>query len=98
MKMTIDMPLVSQCEISECTYNTESQCHARAITIGDGENPHCDTLFCNSSHIQHTGIRAGVGACKVSNCNFNDDMECTAEKINVGMAGDAVMCMTYSGS
>lgn len=60
--------------------------------------PHCDTLFCNSSHIQHTGIRAGVGACKVSNCNFNDDMECTAEKINVGMAGDAVMCMTYSGS
>jgi len=37
--MTIDMPLVLQCEASEYTCNTDSQCHARAITIGDGETP-----------------------------------------------------------
>ena len=96
MKKTLEMPDVNGCSVSECTYNVHSKCHARAITIGDGDTPHCDTLFCNSHHVQGTRINAGVGACKVGKCSFNEDMECTAERIDVGVVGQDVMCMTFS--
>jgi hypothetical protein len=96
MKMTIDIPVVSACTIEECAYNTDNHCHARAITIGDGDVPHCDTLFCGAEHIHATSIQAGVGACKVGDCSFNNDLECTADNISVGLDGDSVKCLTYT--
>ncbi len=96
MKVSIDMPAVNRCTIAECSYNAHDMCHARAITIGDGESPRCDTVFCGDQSVQETKIQAGVGACKVSNCNYNSDLECTADAIQIGMKGDNVNCLTYT--
>ena len=85
MKMTVDMPKVTKCSVRKCAYNVEGGCHAKAITIGDGTTPHCDTSFSCGSHC-HSKMTAGVGACKVSGCAFNSDFECQAESIAVGTA------------
>lgn len=96
MKITLDMPLVSQCAVNECAYNIDDQCCARAITVGDGMHPGCDTYFDSSPHTHSNGNKAGVGACKVSGCKYNDDYECGASSINVGYGSDEVECLTFS--
>lgn len=96
MKMTIDMPVVAECEISDCAYNQKLACHARAITIGNGVTPGCDTYFPSSTHAKNVETIAGVGACKVNGCMHNADLECTAQRIHVGFAGSRVDCLTYS--
>jgi hypothetical protein len=40
---TIEMPDVDGCDATECAYNMKGDCHARAITVGDGVHPGCDT-------------------------------------------------------
>lgn len=96
MKMTIDMPLVSQCAIGECAYNVDNTCHARAITIGDGIHPGCDTFLGALPHTREGKRAAGVGACKVTACTHNDDYECMAEQIAVGYLAEKINCLTYS--
>jgi hypothetical protein len=95
MKMTIDMPAVSSCEVIECAYNVESACHARAITVGDGVHPGCDTFFSNATHTREARHIAGVGACKVASCMHNSDFECMADSIAIGREKSGVGCLTY---
>ncbi len=96
-KVTLEMSAVQGCAVSGCAYNREQKCHAKAITIGDGQTPGCDTSFSNGSHVREKIRIAGVGACKVSTCRFNDDYECSAGKITVGLSqGNRALCMTYS--
>jgi len=94
-RIAVDMPVVGECSVAECTYNTNNCCHARAITVGDGVHPGCDTFLAATPHSRDTGRHAGVGACKVSACQYNDDYECTAEQIAVGHAGHGASCLTY---
>lgn len=54
MKITIDIPLVNECAISDCAYNMDDMCHAKAITIGDGMHPGCDTSFFNHRSMLET--------------------------------------------
>lgn len=96
MKVTLDMPIVSGCDATDCAYNVERGCHARAITVGDGDSPRCDTFLGASSHTGMTSLTAGVGACKVSVCSHNRDFECMAADIGVGTAGGEVHCLTFS--
>ena len=97
MKITLDLPLVDACSVGNCAYNVKDRCHAKAITIGDGVHPGCDTSFLKSSrHAKDTSIIAGVGACKVLDCSYNNDLECSASSINVGMEGDSINCLTYT--
>ncbi|SCZ52093.1 DUF1540 domain-containing protein [Thiohalomonas denitrificans] len=96
MKITVEMPNVSECQVSECVYNLEQACHARAITVGDGVKPGCDTYFKAGSHVKRASEIAGVGACKVNGCQYNDDFECQAANIQVGFAGDSIDCLTFS--
>lgn len=95
MEILIDMPMIKSCEVSECAYNLNSACHAKAITIGDGVTPGCDTYMKASGHVRNSGIKAGVGACKVGGCSFNADFECSADSIHVSHEGGKVLCMTY---
>lgn len=92
--MTISMPFVSECKVSECAYNVNNSCHAKAITIGDGVHPGCDTFFGTARHTRDAARTAGIGACKVIGCKFNDDYECMADHISVGRVGDSVECLT----
>ncbi len=95
MKIKVEIPVVSACQVSECSYNRSNACHAGAITIGDGIKPGCDTFFRSNRHVSKSS-EAGVGACKVSGCIYNDDFECSADGIEVGFAADSINCLTFS--
>lgn len=94
-RIALDMPVVGECAVAECAYNVNRSCQARAITVGDGIHPGCDTFLAASPHSRTTGHHAGVGACKTSTCQYNDDYECTATQIAVGHAGQGASCLTY---
>lgn len=93
-QLSIEMPLVAECTVNECAYNTANACHARAITVGDRVHPGCDTFLSGSGHSK-AQRSAGVGACKVSGCQYNDDYECVTDQIKVGHAHDSICCLTY---
>lgn len=94
--LTIEMPVVSVCEATQCAYNVNRGCHAKAITVGDGSNPDCDTFFASMQHNKEARRQAGVGACKVTGCKFNRDFECNADSIQVGFADQKVNCLTFT--
>ncbi len=95
MKMNIEMPGIQVCSMTECTYNHDHSCHARAITIGDGSHPGCDTFFNGGSHCKSKNM-AGVGACKVSACAHNTDFECQAGEVSIGKEGSGACCTTFT--
>lgn len=90
-----DIPVVSECSIADCAYNSNLACHAIAITIGDASRPTCDTFFSSSRH-SSMKVTAGVGACKVSVCRHNKDFECSAPSIRVGADRAQGKCMTFA--
>ena len=93
----MNMPEVSECEVSECAYNQDGLCHALAITIGDPAAPHCDTFCGMMAKGGDPNSVAGVGACKMTTCKFNGSLECQAPAISVGYQADEVECLTYRG-
>ena len=95
-KITLEMPMVANCMASECAYNVDSNCHARAITIGDSTRPGCDTFLNGSRHIRQAQQTAGIGACKTASCKFNDDLECMADNIQVSVIQSEANCTTFS--
>ena len=95
MTMVEIMTSVSKCDVIDCSYNVDRKCHTPAITVGDDQNPRCDT-FCHS--MQKGGdhnIVASVGACKVQSCKYNRNLECQAGEISVGYQGDEPECTTF---
>ncbi len=96
MKMTFSMSVVTHCEVSDCAYNLKNTCNARAVTIGNGVHPGCDTFFSNSTHTHEFNEVTGVGACKVISCMHNHEFECGAEKIEVGHDKAGISCLTYT--
>lgn len=91
---TLEMPEVMRCEAGECAYNRDSTCRARAITVGDGTQPMCDTAYNTGTHTR-AEMTAGVGACKIADCRHNVDLECQAEAIQVALSGSNPMCATF---
>lgn len=89
------MPNIAACDVTNCAYNTDGNCHARAITVGDGAHAACDTYFPSSGHTRQALRIAGVGACKVTGCAHNADFECQAPAIRVGHHQQHADCMTY---
>lgn len=97
MKIQIEVPEVTSCAATSCTYNTDAQCHARAITIGNGASPaQCDTFVSSNGHVSDTGVHAGVGACHATRCQHNQDYECNAPAIDVTVHGDRADCATFT--
>ncbi len=92
----LEIPLVTKCMASACAYNVNSNCNARAITIGDSTHPCCDTYLSGSQHTSPAKQAAGVGACKTASCKFNEDLECTADSINVGFPKSEATCLTFA--
>jgi hypothetical protein len=96
MRLTIEMAAVGECEVTECSYNVGSSCHARAITIGSGLHPACDTYLRGIGHVADASSVAGVGACKVTGCRYNEDLECQLPSIAVAHHADHADCATYA--
>ena len=95
-KICLEMPAVTKCMANDCVYNVSSNCHARAITIGDSIHPACDTFQAGARHAKSVAQVAGIGACKAVGCKFNDDLECIAESIQVGMVKNEANCTTFA--
>jgi hypothetical protein len=97
MKLTIEMSSVETCDATRCAYNVNRACHARAITVGGGTHPACDT-FIPADHGEHVAsemARGGVGACKVDGCKHNHNLECAAPSIVVTHHWRHADCRTY---
>ncbi len=95
MKLDMELPEVRVCAITECAYNRDHQCCARAITVGDNADANCDTFFSAQHHTQ-SHAAAGVGACKIYDCIHNDDYECQAPSIAVDRVLGRAHCVTFS--
>lgn len=89
------MPKVKECQVERCAYNQGKMCHALAITVGDDDEPRCDTFFENAEKGGERSGSAGVGACKVATCEHNQGFECHASAIQVGMMHDEAECLTF---
>jgi hypothetical protein len=100
MKMApMETPQVQSCDVTDCDYNRRQQCHAIAVTIGDGDNPKCDTFWMATDAKQKAGDPAQigrVGACRVSRCSYNHRLQCGAEGVMVGNQGRNAMCLTFN--
>ncbi len=94
MTATQSMPQVQECSVTTCSYNSDTSCHAGAITIA-GDHAHCGTFVEISFRggLDRTGL---VGACHRSECKYNEKLECTAASVRVGAGADAADCLTYS--
>lgn len=95
MKLFVLMPDVRECVVSSCAYNSERACHARAITVGDGNHAACDTYHPATEDRCRSKRRAGVGACKVATCEHNQDLECRASSVRISYHAGHADCMTY---
>lgn len=93
--MTMKMPMIIDCNMTECAYNTQKRCHAMAITVG-GPEPLCDTFLKRGQKGGVPDMTGGVGACKVTSCSFNQSLECSADAIRVGVHGDHAECDTFA--
>lgn len=93
----MDMPDVQSCDVLECAYNKQRECHAIAITIGDSSTPHCDTFWAKggSSEAGDPFQKGHVGACHTSQCEYNTRLECKAPAIRVGYQNESPNCLTY---
>lgn len=96
MKRTLEMANVDACELADCAFNTNGNCHAQAITVGDGDHPACDTYLPSPHHTRHVLRIAGVGACKVSTCRHNDEFACQANGILMKKHAQHADCATYA--
>ena len=90
------MARISSCAVSECAYNTDQKCHAKAITVGDGVHAMCDTYFKTSMFGGAKDQIADVGACKVSACRYNEDLECQSKSIQVNYHEGHPDCITFA--
>ncbi|GGF36125.1 DUF1540 domain-containing protein [Williamsia phyllosphaerae] len=95
---TLEMPHVSDCSVSACSYNHDG-CHAFAINVsGDNGTADCATFIPLSIKGGLDVVSPQVGACQRADCSHNDNLECTAASVQIGAAnaGDTANCLTYA--
>jgi hypothetical protein len=96
MKLFVLMPDVRECVVTDCAFNQGRACHARAVTIGDGIHPACDTYHPNVEKRASARTRAGIGACKVDRCEWNEDLACHARSVRDAHHQGHADCVTFS--
>jgi hypothetical protein len=94
--MAMKMPRISACEVMDCSYNQNKQCHALAITVGGEEVcACCDTYLHANQKGGDIDMTGSVGACKMDTCTFNSSFECSASQIKVGLHQGHPDCTTF---
>jgi hypothetical protein len=97
---TTEMPAVSECTVTSCSYNEDHDCHAFAITVsGVNGAADCATFVPLDAKGGLPSVMSQVGACSRADCVYNEGLECTASAIKVGSGaapgGHIANCMTY---
>ena len=96
MKTLVEMPVVSDCEVSMCAFNAHLKCQAKAVNVGHDDVPACDTFFDRREKTVEQPRDAGVGACKTVSCQHNHALECEAPEVKVRMTDDGPRCASFS--
>ena len=97
--MAMQMPKISGCEVTGCSFNQNRQCHAMAITVGGPEAcACCDTYLDAPGKGGVADMTGGVGACKMSGCSFNKAFECGAPSVKVGLHQGHADCTTFKAT
>ena len=96
--MPMGMSKVSRCDVVDCAYNLNNECHTLAITVGDQGCAKCDTYTKFGQKGGDKETVGGVGASRESDCKYNKSLECGAGNINVGLHGGHADCVTYKKS
>lgn len=94
--MAMQPPKILDCTMTDCSYNTNKQCHAVAITVGDSSCAMCDTYFNTSKKGGALDMTGSVGACKEADCKFNNSFECGASGIHVAPHSGHADCATFA--
>jgi hypothetical protein len=93
--MAMKMPKISECDVPDCSYNKNHECHALAITVGGPEVCACYDTYLHTNKKGGVAETGGVGACKVDSCSFNSSFECSAPGIKVGLHHGHADCTTF---
>ncbi len=95
MKTLLQMPAVSECAVSACSFN-DAGCHAPAVTIAAaGMAASCATFVDSSARGGIPDITGSVGACARADCVHNTNLACTAKSVRVGAGATASDCLTF---
>ncbi|WP_420115209.1 DUF1540 domain-containing protein [Pseudactinotalea sp.] len=96
MATLAELPQVSECTVSGCSYNDHSSCHAGAVTIaGVGGDAQCATFIPLNVKGGLDTVLASVGACQRANCVHNENLTCTATAVRIGAGSDLADCLTF---
>ncbi|MTD13298.1 DUF1540 domain-containing protein [Nakamurella sp. YIM 132087] len=96
MTAAVDMPKISECTVSGCSYNDHSSCHAFAVTIGGANgDAECATFIPLADKGGLPTVTGQVGACQRADCVHNESLECTAGTVKIGAGHDLADCLTY---
>ncbi len=93
--MAVTMPRIQECNVANCSYNKNNECHALAIMVGSGGHPMCDTFTKLNKKGGAADVSGSVGACREDDCKYNELLECTANNIRIGMHSDHADCRTF---
>lgn len=98
MATLAELPQVSECTVSGCSYNDHSACHAGAVTIGGaaGSDAQCATFIPLNVKGGLDTVLASVGACQRADCVHNENLTCGATAVRIGAGHDLADCLTYS--
>ncbi|MGP9695509.1 DUF1540 domain-containing protein [Brachybacterium sp. AOP25-B2-12] len=88
----VDMPRVTECTVSGCSYNHDG-CHAFAVTVGSDTS--CATFIPLDVKGGLSKVVTQVGACQRSACVHNENLECGAASIKMGAGEDTANCLSY---
>lgn len=89
----VDMPRVSECTVSGCSYNDHDGCHAFAVTVGQDTN--CATFIPLDVKGGLSKVVSQVGACQRTTCIHNEGLECAATSVRMGAGAEAATCLSY---
>ncbi len=89
----MQMSGISPCNVKNCAYNMDNNCHTPVITVG----PHaeCNTFNQGSRKNGWKDVKGSVGACLASDCRFNEMLECVAPAIHVINHSEHADCKTF---
>lgn len=95
---SIDLGLVSQCDVTSCTYNKGQQCTAGAVYVTFVDAlPKCYTYTKEPESLAPVVTGAGdVSQCDVIDCTYNEGQRCIADEITVSFKSGVAQCATYS--
>ena len=89
----VDMPRVSECTVTGCSYNHHEACNAFAVTVA--QDASCATFIPLDVKGGLSKVVTQVGACQLAACAHNRDLECTADSVRMGAGADAADCLSF---